>query len=58
VCQLQRPEGRPAEEVCTLNGTRIEAFRKSGDRYEVSLPAGMLTPQSAVIEVRWLDQWR
>ena len=58
LCQTQRPEGRPAEDVCTLNGIRVDAVRKSGDLYEVSLPAGMLTPDTATIEVRWVDQWR
>jgi multidrug efflux system outer membrane protein len=58
LCQTQRPEGRPREEVCTLNGARIDAIRKSGDLYEVSLPASMLTPETAAVEVRWVDQWR
>ena len=58
VCQLQRPDGRRAEEVCSLNGQRIQAFRQSGELYEVSLPAAMLSPDTAAIEVRWIDQWR
>ena len=58
LCQTQRPEGRPPEDVCTLNGARVETIRKSGDLYEVGLPASMLTPDTAAIEVRWVDQWR
>jgi multidrug efflux system outer membrane protein len=58
LCETQRPEGRPAEGVCTLNGARVDAVRKSGDLYVVSLPAAMLTPSTNVIEVRWVDQWR
>ena len=58
LCATQRREGRPAEEVCTLNGARVDAIRRSDDRYEVSLPAGMLTPATSAIEVRWVDQWR
>ena len=58
LCGTQRPEGRPAEEVCTLNGARMGAIRRSGDLYEVSLPPAMLTPSTDVIEVRWVDRWR
>ena len=58
LCQTQRPEGRPAEEVCTLNGVRTDAIRKSGDVYDVALPAGMLTAETSAVEVRWVDQWR
>jgi len=58
VCQLQRPEGRAAAEVCTLNRAPVEAFRKSGEVYEVNVPAAMLSPETAVVEVRWVDQWR
>ncbi len=58
LCQTQRPEGRPAEEVCTLNGARIDAIRRSGDLYEVSLPGGMLMPDTGAVELRWVDQWR
>lgn len=58
LCQTQRPEGRPSEEVCTLNGKRVEVLRKSGDVYEISLPASMLTADTAAVEVRWVDQWR
>jgi hypothetical protein len=36
----------------------VDVIRKSGDLYEVSLPAGMLTPSTDVVEVRWVDQWR
>jgi multidrug efflux system outer membrane protein len=58
LCETQRPEGRPPEDVCTLNGARVEAIRKSGELYEVSLPASMLTADTAAVEVRWVDQWR
>jgi outer membrane protein, multidrug efflux system len=58
LCQTHRPEGRPPEDVCTLNGATVEVIRKSGDQYDVSLPASMLTPDTAVVEVRWVDQWR
>jgi len=58
LCETQRPEGRPAEEACTLNGARVKAIRRAGDLYEVSLPADMLTPDTQTVEVRWVDQWR
>jgi hypothetical protein len=58
LCETQRPEGRPAEGVCTLNGARVDAVRKTGDLYVISLPAAMLTPSTNVIEVRWVDEWR
>jgi hypothetical protein len=58
LCATQRPEGRPAEEVCTLNGARVDAIRKAADVYEVSIPAAMLTRDAAAVEVRWVDQWR
>lgn len=58
LCDMQRPEGRPAAQVCTLNGARVDAIRKAGGVYEVSLPASMLTRETAAMEVRWVDQWR
>ena len=58
LCHTQRPEGRAAEDVCTINATRVDAVHKSGDLYEVTLPASMLTSATSAVELRWVDQWR
>ena len=58
VCGIQRPEKRPAAQVCTLNKARVNAVRKSDDGYEVNLPAALLPPQTSSIELHWVDQWR
>ena len=57
-CELQRPEGRAPEHRCRLDNQEIRALRKSGGRYDVALPASILTPRAPEIEVRWVDQWR
>jgi len=58
VCETQRPEARPAAEVCAYDGARVDAVRKAGTAYEVSLPAPLLAPSVTAIELRWVDQWR
>jgi hypothetical protein len=57
-CELQRREGRMAEQICTLNGGRVDALRRVGDIYEVTLPNSLLASAAEPIEVRWVDQWR
>jgi hypothetical protein len=57
-CEVRRAEGRPAAQVCTLNGTRIDAARKISGIYEISLPAALLQPAFSTMELRWVDQWR
>jgi hypothetical protein len=57
-CDLQRPEGRAPEQVCTLNGERIDALRMSGEIYEVTLPNSMLPAGAEAVEIRWVDRWR
>jgi outer membrane protein, multidrug efflux system len=57
-CQTQRPQGRPAEQVCRLNGKPLAALQKAGENYELALPPAMLAPEQSKIELRWVDQWR
>ena len=57
-CEVQRPEGRAPEHRCRLDNQEIRALRKSGELYDVALPASILTPRTPEIEVRWVDQWR
>jgi hypothetical protein len=57
-CELQRPERRAPEQVCKLDGARVDALRKTGDTFEVTLPSSMLTPSTRAVEIRWVDQWR
>jgi multidrug efflux system outer membrane protein len=57
-CELQRPQGRAPEQVCTLDGRRTDALRSTGTTYEVTLPNSMLTASTADVEIRWIDAWR
>lgn len=57
-CGLQRPEGRPPEQVCTQDGRRTDVLRHAGATYEVTLPNSLLTASTASVEIRWVDRWR
>jgi hypothetical protein len=57
-CETRRPEGRPAEDICTLNGVRTIAPRKLPGIYEVDLPSDILVSAHRTLELRWVDQWR
>jgi multidrug efflux system outer membrane protein len=58
VCETQRPDAQPAADVCTLQGTRVEAVRRMQNYYQVDLPPALLSASMDAIELRWVDQWR
>lgn len=57
-CGLQRPERQPPKRMCTLDAAPVDALRGDTKLFEVTLPAAMLTADSGLIEVRWVDYYR
>jgi hypothetical protein len=58
LCELSRPEGRPAHRDCRLGSARVDAIERTPEYFEIRLPFVMLTGDSGPIEVRWVDRWR
>jgi hypothetical protein len=58
VCGLVRPEAQSPVHRCQLDGREIEALRKTGNLYEVTLPRALLGTADVPVEVRWVDYWR
>ena len=57
-CGLTRPEARPAVQGCRLGGADVDALRKVGSVYEVTLPQALLAAAGVPVEIRWVDYWR
>ena len=58
ICELQRPEGRAPEQVCRMGSARVEAFERTPELLQVTLPGSMLTPAAPTAELHCVDQWR
>jgi multidrug efflux system outer membrane protein len=58
VCDMTRPENRAPVQKCRLDGAEIEALRKTGSVYEVTLPQTLLRAADTPVEIRWVDYWR
>jgi hypothetical protein len=58
VCGMTRPENRAPVQKCRLDGAEIEALRKAGGVYEITLPPSLLRAADTPVEIRWVDYWR
>jgi multidrug efflux system outer membrane protein len=57
-CGLARPEAQPAVQSCQLDGSEVEALRRTGSIYEVTLPRTLLDAADVPVEMRWVDYSR
>jgi len=57
-CKLNRPEGRPAENKCTLGGAQVDALTRTSEYFQIKLPASLLAADGTPVELQWVDQFR
>jgi multidrug efflux system outer membrane protein len=57
-CELNRPEGRPAENKCRLGSAQVNALTRTSEYFQIKLPASLLAADGTPVELHWVDQLR
>jgi len=57
-CAMNRPQGKPAEYNCRVDGKRVDALTRTPQYFQVKLSAPLLASGGAPVELHWVDQWR
>jgi outer membrane protein, multidrug efflux system len=57
-CELDRPEGKPAESKCRLGSAQVDVLTRTSEYFQIKLPASLLAAEGTPVELHWVDQFR